>query len=675
MVKTIEQTEATPGSQTAKNATRRPFRAKDLLNQVVIQGLAVAPDGDSIVYARRTVEDNKYARRLWRIAYKGGRPEQLTTAKSNDTRPRFSPDGSSLAFVSDRSGKPQVWVMPLTGGEPRQLTDLPNGAGGADWSPDGKRLLFLAPSGEKRFIVGKDDDPIARRILDYTWQIDGGGYRDEFTSVWVTDIDGGKPLRLTAPTYDVGAACWSPDGKRIAFLADLRKEAAVMEYAELWSLPSRTAKDEPVRLASLPGAIFNAAWAPSHHVAFLGSSLQHTPGWSNVDLYVSDGKSARQLAGGRDLNIWNTTYGDSQDGEQFFPPPLSWLDAEHVVGLVAHRGSSHPYAFGIDGTVRALAQEDLVCNAIATGGGHVAVVASGDGPADIFAVEDGKLRRLSNDGSKWFGPYQRRVERFEVSHPDGHTIDTWLLRAGGDSRRAPLVVDVHGGPNLSHGPTPWLEMYALADAGFHVAWSNPRGSTGYGEAYARAIEGEWGGKDASDVLRVAEWAVEEGIAERDRVGVMGLSYGGFMTNWLLGRHPGVFKAAVSENPVTDMLAEYASADFGATIGRGAVGADQPWTHLNEFLDRSPYTQIHRNEAPLLLLHCEQDHRCPPGQSEMVFTILRSLGREVEMVRYPNESHIMLQIGRPDRRVDRIERIVGWFEKHLGSGAEAKSSSS
>jgi dipeptidyl aminopeptidase/acylaminoacyl peptidase len=670
-VKTLDRSEVKPVAETAKTAARRQFRPKDLLSQVVIQGLAVAPDGSAVIYVRRTVEDNKYVRRLWRVSFKGGRPEQLTTGKSNDTRPRFSPDGASLLFISDRSGKPQVWVMPLTGGEPRQLTDLPNGAGGAEWSPDGKRVLLLGPSGEKRFIVGKEDDPIARRIRDYTWQFDGAGYRDEFTSVWVAEVDGAKPARLTAPAYDVGGACWSPDGKSIAFIADLRKEAAVLEYPELWSLPSRPGKNDPVRLASLAGAMFNAAWAPSHHVAFLGSSQPHAPGWSNVDLYISDGTTARQLAAGRHLNIWSTTYGDYQDAEQFFPPPLVWLDKDHVVGLVANRGASNPYRFGIDGTVQALAQEDLVCNAIATGGGRLATVASGDGPADVYAVEDGNLRRLSNDGGKWFGPFQRQVERFEVPHPDGHKIDTWLLRANGNGRPGPLVVDVHGGPNLSHGRTPWLEMFALADAGFNIVWSNPRGSTGYGEPYARAIEGQWGDKDASDVLRVADWAVEQGLADRDRIGVMGLSYGGFMTNWLLGRHPGAFRAAVSENPVTDMLIEYASADFGITIGRGAVGVDQPWGHLQEFLDRSPYTEIHRNESPLLLLHAEQDLRCPPGHSEMVFTILRLLGREVEMVRYPSESHLMFMMGRPDRRVDRLERIVGWFEKHLASGAGAK----
>jgi acylaminoacyl-peptidase len=650
----------------SRAATLRPFRAKDLLDQVVIQGLAVSPDGESVVYVRRTVEDNKYARRLWRVPFKGGRPEQLTSAKSNDTRPRFSSGGRTLLFISDRSGKPQVWLLPLQGGEPRQLTDLPNGAGAAEWSPDGKRVLLMAGSGEKRFLVGKADDPIARRIRDYTWKIDGGGYRDEFTSVWIIDVDGGKPAaRLTAPTYDVGGACWSPDGKHIAFMADLRKEAALKDLSQLWSLPSRPGKDKPTQIASVAGAVFNAAWAPAEQVAFLGTSEPQSPGWSNVNLYLSGGKTTNQLAAGRDLDIWNTTYGDFEDNEQFLPQ-LCWIDEHHVAGLVAHRGASHPYSFGADGTVNALAKEDVVCNAIAAGGGRVAVVASGDGPADVCAVEDGKLRRLSDDGSKWFGPFHRPVERLEINHPDGHTIDAWLLRANGKTGKAPFIVAVHGGPNLSYGPTPWLEMSALADAGFHVLWSNPRGSTGYGEAYARAIAGRWGDKDAGDILRVADWAVEKGLTDRDRRGVFGLSYGGFMTNWLLSRHPGAFKAAVSENPVTDMLAQFASSDFGIQIGSGAIGVDQPWDHLAEYLERSPYTKIHLNEAPLLMLQAEQDHRCPPGQTEMVFTILRSLGREVEMVRYPDESHVMLMIGRPDRRVDRIERIVDWFEKHLGS---------
>jgi acylaminoacyl-peptidase len=654
-LETLERTEQAAG--------QRAFQPSDVLQQVVISALAVAPDASSLVYVRRTVEDGKYARRLWRTTFDGGDPEQLTNAKASDGRPRYSPDGRSLLFISDRTGKPQAWLMSLAGGEPRQLTDLPNGVGAADWSPDGAKLLLLAPSGEKRFLIGKEDDPTARRILDYTWRLDGVGVRDEFTSAWIADVDGGKPARLTDPGYSVDVAAWSPDSKHIAFIADRSETAGLEEIGAVWTV-SVQGESEPRQVGSLAGGVWNLAWAPSKHIAFLGNGQPDQAGWADAELHVFDGAKHIRLAADRHLNIQTTTYGDYMDGENWGVPPVIWDDEDHVLGLVSHRGHSHPFEFGIDGTIEALAEPEAVCVAIATGGGRTAVVASDGGPNEVYAVEDGKLRQLTTDGSQWYGPFRRAVEHVSIPHPDGHTIDTWLLSAHGNRQKAPLVINVHGGPNASHGPTPWLEMTALADAGLHVVWCNPRGSTSYGEGYARALEGRWGEPDGSDLLRVLDWAVEQGLADRNRAGIMGLSYGGFMTNWMLANHPGVFAAAVSENPVTDLLGEWATSDFGRFIGRRAIGKQNLWENLDEFLRGSPFVRIHQNHAPLLLLQAENDMRCPPGNSEMVFNILRTLGREVEMIRYPAESHVMLAIGRPDRRVDRIERMVGWFGKHL-----------
>ena len=662
-MKTLEREEG------AREAQREAFEPKDVLKQVVIPALAVAPDGESIVYVKRTIENNKYARRLWRTTFDGGEPEQLTTANCNDGRPRFSPDGKHLVFISDRSGKPQAWVISTGGGEPRQVTDLPGGVGAADWSPDGTRLLLLAGSGEKRFIVGKEDDPTARRIRDYTWRIDGAGIRDEFTSVWITDVDGGTPQRITAPTYNVESAVWSADGSQVAFIADLGDNAGLDEIGRVWTLPVHSDSNAPPKeIASLQSGVFSLAWSPSPHIAYLGVDRPHFPGWADPELYVVEGGLSRRLGADHHLRIGVSSYGDYIDAENLFSFPITWYDERNVLTVVSHRGASHPYRFGMDGSVEKLAETDATCVGLATGGGRVAVVAATDRPMEVYAVEGGKLRPLTTDGSKWYGPFRRSVEQADVKHPDGHRIHTRLLLAHGSRTQAPLVIDVHGGPSASFGPTPWLEMTALADAGFHVAWPNPRGSVSYGEEHARALDRRWGEVDASDVLQVLEWAVSEGLAARDRIGIMGLSYGGYLTNWMVANHPGVFHAAVSENPVTDLVLEWGTSDFGRQLGLASAGAKNPWEDPAAFAAHSPTTRMHQNVTPLLLLQAENDLRCPPGNSETVFLILRTLGREVEMIRYPGESHIMLGIGRPDRRVDRLERIVDWFTKHLGPAA-------
>jgi dipeptidyl aminopeptidase/acylaminoacyl peptidase len=240
----------------------------------------------------------------------------------------------------------------------------------------------------------------------------------------------------------------------------------------------------------------------------------------------------------------------------------------------------------------------------------------------------------------------------------------WLVPARGRRRRAPLVLKIHGGPHGAYGPVPFTETLALAHAGFHVLYANPQGSAGYGEEFARALTGRWGELDSPEQLAAVDWAVREGLADRDRVGVLGLSYGGYMVNWLLGHHPGRFAAGVSENPVTELVSHFGTCDFATWIGPTAVGARFPHEDPDGYRERSPATLIHRNRAPLLLLQCEGDLRCPPDQSEIVFGILRGLGREVELVRYPEESHILVATGRPDRRVDRLERIVDWFERYL-----------
>ena len=573
-----------------------------------------------------------------------------------------SPDGASLLFLSDRSERLQPWLLPLGGGEPRQAVELDGPVGAARWSPDGRRLLLLAPSGEDRFVVGERDAPLARRIRDLTWRLDGYGIRDQFTSAWTAPVRGGRPQRITGAGYEVVDAGWLPGGERIAFLADLQDDAGVVEYPQAHTISA--AGGRPRRVAALAGYIESLAVSPGH-IAFIGVDRPAPVGAENTNLFVVERGGVRRL-GDLDRPVGNRTFTDLLDLSEALVPRAAWFDEQTLVALVSDRGGSRPFLFPLDGEPEPLLDDsDVVCANLATGGGRIVVVAAEPGGAgDVYEVAQGRLRPLTKDGNRWLARHRIEPERFAVRARGGPAVDGWLVPARGRRRRGPLVVKIHGGPHGAYGPPPFSETLALAHAGFHVVYANPQGSAGYGEGFAQALTGRWGELDSPEQLAVVNWAVRQGLADRGRVGLLGLSYGGFMVNWLLGHHPGRFAAAVSENPVTELVSHFGTCDFATWIGPTAVGARFPHEDPDGFRERSPATLIHRNRAPLLLLQCEGDLRCPPDQSEIVFGILRGLGREVELVRYPEESHIMVAIGRPDRRVDRLERILDWFDRHL-----------
>src|SRR5438552_851539 len=607
----------------------RLFAGREVLRETLITKLDVAPDGSSVVYARRTIEGNEYRSRLWRVPTDRGRPEQITTGDV-DKRPRFSPDGRTLLFLSTRSGRSQPWLLPLAGGEPTQLAEFAGQVGAADWSPDRRNVAVLAESGEERFRIGDPEQPTARRITDLNWRLDMVGVRDQFTSLWVVPARGGRPKRLTEPRYEVAYAFWSPDNKRIGFLADPRPEAGILELLQAWSVPAGGGR--PTKLAELAGEVASGAWSPGGKLAINGLDDPSYSGASNIGVWVKEGRNLRRLGEKLDRQFWFAVAGDLFDVGARFPSPLHWLDDETLLTLVTDRGTRVPYRPGLDGSFKRLVEGDeIVCSTVAEAGGRIVVAASVAGAAqDVYAVEDGALPRLSRNGARWLAPYRRDPKHHAVRHKEGHDLDAWLVRPRARRSRG-LVLQIHGGPHLAHGPAPWLEMLALADAGFTVLYGNPRGSVGYGETFAKAIEGNWGVADDSDCMRLVDWAIRKGIADRDRVGLLGLSYGGYMTNWLLGHHPGRFAAAVSENPVTELAAFFGTSDYGSTIAGVAAGAAGHGDGPGGVAGRSPDTALHRDGAPVLLLQCENDLRCPPDQTDIVFAALRRLGRPVEMV--------------------------------------------
>jgi dipeptidyl aminopeptidase/acylaminoacyl peptidase len=655
---------------------RTPFVPKAALKQVLLTSASVSPDGDSLVYAKRTIEKGKERSRLWRVSIAGGRPEPLTTTSAKDTQPRFSPDGRWILFTSDRrhddddpknEPKTQLWVLPVSGGEPRRLARLPEGGSSGAWSPDGSRVVCLGPSGEQRFLVGKADQQVARRITEFTWRLDGEWIRDQFTSAWVVPGSGaGKPVRVTAPDVEVARAFWSPDGTRVGFLADRSDQAWYFEAPTPWSVPPG-GKGSARSLADFGGHAIAATWAGPREVVFTGTSERAVP-WRNVDLFIAEGGAVRCLAHDEIVSFrgmaWSELAPVADDVE---PIPLG--NGRYV--LMGHAlGSAGAYLVDRDGRPVRLTEPRLEVASIAAGGGRLVAIACDHGDAaEIYELDPdrpGRARRVTRDGARWFAPFHNaKTDEVIVPRRGVRDVQGWLTRATGrrGTTRRPLILHVHGGPYAAQGPTPLFEDIVLADGGFHVLAPNPAGSTGFGEGYARSLHGRWGVPDGADLIASIDWLVSQGLADPDRIGVLGLSYGGFMVHHLLGTHPGRFKAAVSENPFTMALADLGAGDSGHMTEEDTGVGFWP-TDLDGWLALSPAMRIHRNTAPLLLLQADRDVRCPPVHSEVAFAILRQRGVSVEMIRYPEESHEMLAIGRPDRRVDRLERILGWFSDHL-----------
>ena len=656
---------------------RTVFGPKDALKQVLITGATVSPDGDSVVYTKRTIEKGKERSRLWRVPIGGGRPERLTTAAASDTDPRFSPDGRSVLLSLDRrqddddpkkEPKGQLWVLPVAGGEPRRLAPLPEGGGSGIWSPDGSRIVCLGSSGTQRFLVGKADKQVARHITEFTWRLDGDGI------VINSRARGWCPLRAVASPF--ASRRRTPRSRRRSGLRMAHGSgSSPIAVTRLGTRGTDALVDALLgqRIASSTGGLRRlrdrGELGRPARIVFTGLSERSVP-WRNVELFVAEGagRAVRRLAFDETISLSGMIWSELAPSLDDVPPiPLGggrWVLMGHELGTAS------AYLVDGGGGLTALTDRRLEVAGVVEGGGRLVAVACEEGDAaELYELDPdapGEARRITRDGARWFAPFHHAVTE-EVSVPRRRVRDVqaWLTRATGrrGADRRPMILHVHGGPYGATGPTPLFEDLILAETGFHVLAPNPAGSTGFGEYYARSLFGRWGVPDTADLMASIDWAVAEGIADPDRIGVLGLSYGGYMVHHLLATHPGRFKAAVSENPFTSAFADLGAGDSGHLMAEETgVG---PWPDdMDGWLAISPAMKIHRNRAPLLLLQSDSDVRCPPVHSEIAFAILRPRGVTVEMVRYPEESHVMLVNGRPDRRVDRLERIVGWFSEYL-----------
>ncbi len=644
--------------------------------QVALESFALAPDGSHVVYALRRVRRGEYESHLWTRPLGGGRPRQLTRGRVRDGAPEVAPDGRHVAFVRSAVDDPeavgQIWVLPLAGGEPWPLTSLPHGVASARWSPDGRRLALVAQAGDQRFIVGeerKGRTPVARRITRLDFRDDDSGHVVRRAHLWILPFrEGATPRQLTAGDFDVRHPSWFPDGSRIAFAADRGPDTTIQPRLQLWSVRTDSARPRIGELASLAGDAERPAISPDgRHLAFVGTDVADPPDDEPPRLWVLELPSGRPrcLTATLDRPIGEWAWCDLVMAEDRIGP--IWLEDGSLAVIVGDRGRNLPYRVTLDGDAEPMLDPEapMAAAGVDAAAGRVVISAGVGGSAgELWSVERGEAVRLTTEGAAW----QRRFPPVELEEVfldgPGASIQAWLASpAGAGRRRLPTVIHVHGGPTGAWGPGGTMDAMVLCGAGYRVLMPNIRGSTTFGATWVRELRSGWGTVDAEDTLAALDALVDAGLSDPDRVAVMGLSYGGFLVQWLVGVTDR-FAAASSENGVANQLSAWGNSYFGVHYNRRA-GLGDPLTDagMRKLWRASPLRNARNIHTPLLMLQAEEDHVCPPADNEQLFTALRVLDRPVEYVLYPDEHHEMRSSGRPDRRIDRMERLLAWFRAH------------
>jgi dipeptidyl aminopeptidase/acylaminoacyl peptidase len=665
----------------------KPVSIDDLYRLRFLSDAQISPDGELVAYVERRMSrrHDEYVSHIWIVPVDGGKPRRLTRGRVRDTHPRWSPDGRSLVFTRELEKRRQLVLAqprkPPRKRKERVLLDLDGVPSSPAWSPDGERIAFLfrpltAEEREARRPADRrrPQPRVLRRLLN---REDGRGFLpDERNHVWVMDRRGKGRLQLTHGDAEDHEPVWSPDGERVVFLSNRVERADYLTgNMDIWAVPP--SGGEAVQLTREPGPFYGAAFSPDGtRIAFLGNLDPTAWVWRNFEprLIPAEGGRSTALGTGFDRTCLSVIIHDLAEFGHSPQAPVWAADGSELVCLVSDRGACGLYRVPVDGGDPApllAGPRDVAAYSLSRDGRRWAlVIGDATSPHEVYGWEPeaGEPRRLTRANDRFLAKRTLAVpEEVEIPVADGdgrrRALHGWVLRPPEAARneRRPLILAIHGGPMAMYGWIYFQEFQVFAAAGFTVLFTNPRGSQGYGEAHCLAIRGDWGNLDHRDLMAAADWAAAQPYVDPYRMGVTGGSYGGFMTNWIIA-HTDRFRAAVTDRSISNLYSMYGATDFGWDF-EWELGA-RPWEDPARYLRQSPLTYVDAIRTPLLIVHGEMDLRCSVEQADQLFTALKVLGREVEYVRYPEQSHGMARMGRPSLRTDRLERYVEWFRRHL-----------
>jgi len=635
-----------------------PLTPDDLLDEVTVTAPAVSPDGRWIAYGVSRWDRAKKSREgdLWLVPFAGGEPRQLTASPGVEGDPAWAPDSRRLAFTARRGDdkEAQAYVLDVTGGEARRVTSAPAGAGRPQFSPDGTWIAYTASVGERLSEAQREAFGEVRYAMHPRFYHLGPGWDSgSRPRIFVIPAAGGEARQLTdGECADEGdhSMAWSPDSREIAYVSNRSPEWWNTIDTDIWVVD--VASGATRRLTTNPGPDHDPEFSPDGRWIAYRASQEYNYESEDYTIHVvaRQGGAPRELTAGLDRGADRIAWGP---------------DGSEVYFLLSSEGTRNLHAVGVTAPHRVRAVTSgvqTVQDFTVLGGDRYVLRRSTDlQPPEVFSLVGGTLRRLTTEAGRfWEGftvqPCEELVERAE----DGTRLQGWLIRPAGlaAGQRAPLVLVIHGGPHGMFSPQLRFSYQLLAGNGYAVLLVNPRGSSGYGQAFADAIVGDWHTRPLADLMRFVDRAVAMGVADPERLGVMGGSYGGYMTNWIIG-HSDRFAAAVSVAGLANLVSFYGTTDEQFFPEKEMAGP--PWRSREAYLENSPLWAAERFATPTMVIHGADDWRVQPEQGRQLFVALQKVGVPSVYVEFPGEQH---GVRRPANQVLYNRLVLEWFDHWL-----------
>jgi dipeptidyl aminopeptidase/acylaminoacyl peptidase len=645
-------------------AERRLVTAADLARLAEVEDPQLSPDGEWVAYAVRSADLKKDAltRDIWMSNWRSGKQVRLTSTPENEGSPRWSPDGQRLGFLSSRGDKneaTQLWLLNIAGGEAERVTDLKGSIEDYAFAPDGKRVALIVSDADPGADEADDPDQTAPPIVidRYYFKEDETGYLGEQRRhLYLLDLASRTVQPLTPGQFEEVLPSWSPNGRQIAFASKRGADPDRNDTFGIYVIDAH-AGAEPRLVVEYEGEGADTEWASAAHWSPDGKQLAYVAGHDpKLTYYTAYGINTVAVTGGTPRSL------TTQLDRNTFSPQWS-ADGRYVYCLLEDDGNQQlarvPAA---GGELTLLSKGRQTVEAFSADAGHLALLQSTvERPNEIFALEAGKLRQLSRQNDAWLAEVQLgSVDEIRATSPDGTVISGFLVKPPGrqNAQKLPTLLRIHGGPVSQFSNAFMFEWQLFAAQGYAVVAGNPRGSSGRGEAFAAAIFADWGNKDTHDVLALVDRVVAMGVADPERLGVGGWSYGGILTNYVIASDPR-FKAATSGASISNVLAGYGTDMY---IREYEVELGLPWQNTAAWERISfPFLHADRISTPTLFLCGDADFNVPLLNSEQMYQALRSRQVPTQLIIYPGQSH---GLDKPSYRRDRLERYLAWYAKFL-----------